>query len=97
MDIINSIKAKFHTEEAKEIHICRSPGCFNVALEYGHWDNKWCEYHYGVYPHNCEYVGCDKIVTYDDEPYCFTHSPDSGSSVRGYSVSDKDIANGKRS
>lgn len=34
--------------------------------------------------HECEHSGCDKIVAYWDEPYCFHHSPDSGSSFRNY-------------
>jgi len=34
--------------------------------------------------HECEHAGCDRMVAYHDEPYCFTHSPDSGSSVPGY-------------
>jgi hypothetical protein len=35
--------------------------------------------------HPCDYEGCDNIVMYDDEPYCYEHSPDSGSSFIGYS------------
>lgn len=35
--------------------------------------------------HPCEFVGCTNVVAYDDEPYCFVHSPDSGSYVPGYS------------
>lgn len=31
---------------------------------------------------------CEHIVSYDDEPFCFTHSDDEGSSVRGYSWLD---------
>ena len=34
--------------------------------------------------HKCEYAGCDTTVAYWDEPYCFVHSPDSGSSFRSY-------------
>jgi len=34
--------------------------------------------------HECEHAGCDRKIPYHDEPYCFTHSPDSGSSVPGY-------------
>jgi len=34
--------------------------------------------------HECEHTGCDRKIQYHDEPYCFTHSPDSGSSVPGY-------------
>lgn len=39
-------------------------------------------------PHPCEHPGCPRIVEYDDEPYCFTHSPDSGSFVPGYSYKE---------
>lgn len=35
--------------------------------------------------HPCVTPGCEHIVPYDDEPWCFEHSPDSGSAVRGYS------------
>lgn len=40
---------------------------------------------FGSQPHPCEMSGCDKMVPYDDEPYCFDHSPDEGSHVMGYS------------
>jgi hypothetical protein len=40
----------------------------------------------GIFQHECEMEGCDRQVIYDDEPWCFTHSPDEGSSVRGYSA-----------
>ena len=40
----------------------------------------------GIFPHKCKELGCERIVQYDDEPWCFTHSPDSGSSIRGYSA-----------
>ncbi len=39
-----------------------------------------------IFPHKCVTLGCDKIVEFDDEPWCFTHSPDEGSSLRGYSA-----------
>lgn len=42
-----------------------------------------------IFIHKCEYAGCDDKVSYDDEPYCFNHSPDSGSSVPGYSAKVK--------
>lgn len=45
--------------------------------------------HDGIFPHECEEEGCDIIVEFDDEPKCFTHSPDSGSDVRGYSARAK--------
>ena len=35
--------------------------------------------------HPCIEPGCTHSVPFDDEPRCFTHSPDEGSSVRGYS------------
>jgi hypothetical protein len=49
-------------------------------------DLLWCDFDWGYYPHECEEIGCEKIVHYNDEPKCFTHSPDAGSSVRGYSA-----------
>jgi hypothetical protein len=42
-----------------------------------------------IFPHKCEHDTCTSMVTYDDEPWCFIHSPDSGSSVRGYSARRK--------
>lgn len=39
----------------------------------------------GYDAHPCEYEGCEFEVPYDDEPYCFKHSPDSGSYMEGYS------------
>jgi len=67
---------------------CCSPNCDEPSVDI-HKDTRWCGKHYGIYPHQCEYLGCGRIVQYDDEPWCFTHSPDSGSSVRGYSAYDK--------
>lgn len=46
----------------------------------------------GIFVHKCEESGCTKQVQFDDEPKCFTHSPDSGSSVRGYSARAKAAA-----
>jgi len=43
----------------------------------------------GIFEHQCEYAGCNVNVIFDDEPMCFVHSPDEGSSVRGYSAKDK--------
>ena len=40
----------------------------------------------GIFHHDCIQQGCTNIVVFDDEPYCFTHSPDSGSTLRGYSA-----------
>ena len=36
-------------------------------------------------PHPCEWPSCTRTVPYDDEPFCFTHSPDDGSTAPGYS------------
>lgn len=63
---------------------CIFPDCHSLAV-----NGKWCRQHEGLFPHNCEYEGCDARPIYDDEPYCFSHSPDSGSSIRGYSASEK--------
>lgn len=40
----------------------------------------------GVFTHYCGFPGCKFLVQYDDEPFCFDHSPDSGSNVQGYSA-----------
>lgn len=40
----------------------------------------------GVYKHQCLRNQCQVIVEYDDEPYCFVHSPNEGSSVPGFSA-----------
>jgi hypothetical protein len=40
----------------------------------------------GVFRHTCKSSGCTRVVTYDDEPYCFEHSPDEGSSRPGFSA-----------
>lgn len=45
--------------------------------------------HDGLFEHECEEPGCTRIVLYDDEPKCFTHSPDEGSTVVGYSARSK--------
>ncbi len=34
--------------------------------------------------HVCEERGCESHILYHDEPFCFKHSPDSGSSFRNY-------------
>lgn len=43
----------------------------------------------GVFHHQCEEEGCENTIPFDDEPKCYKHSPDSGSSVRGYSARAK--------
>jgi hypothetical protein len=40
----------------------------------------------GIFHHECVTTGCSNVVIYDDEPWCFTHSPDAGSSKPGYSA-----------
>ncbi len=34
--------------------------------------------------HRCVASGCSEFVVYHDEPFCFDHSPDEGSSFPGY-------------
>jgi hypothetical protein len=43
----------------------------------------------GIFWHQCEEPGCQHMIQFDDEPKCFTHSPDEGSSQRGYSAAAK--------
>jgi hypothetical protein len=43
----------------------------------------------GIFFHECEQEGCKIIVEFDDEPFCFTHSPDEGSSLFGYSAREE--------
>jgi hypothetical protein len=40
----------------------------------------------GIFKHQCVHPDCDRIVEFDDEPWCFTHSPDEGSSLFGWSA-----------
>lgn len=40
----------------------------------------------GVCPHECIQEGCGNIVQFDDEPWCFVHSPDDGSALPGWSA-----------
>jgi hypothetical protein len=35
--------------------------------------------------HACETIDCKTLVMYDDEPYCFAHSPRTGSHFPDYS------------
>jgi len=47
--------------------------------------------------HRCEHDGCDRIIAFHDEPFCFTHSPDEGSSMRGYDSRERPLViNGHR-
>lgn len=41
-----------------------------------------------IFPHKCIVSECNVIVQFDDEPWCFVHSPDEGSSLSGYSARD---------
>ena len=68
--------------------ICVFPDC-NETRE----KDLWCHVHWGLFPHKCQSYGCDARPIYNDEPFCFTHSPDEGSSVRGYSAYHEHIAN----
>src|SRR5688572_2051888 len=36
--------------------------------------------------HKCFELECTNEVQYDDEPWCFEHSPDEGSHVEGFSA-----------
>lgn len=40
----------------------------------------------GIFPHECITKDCPRIVENDDEPWCYEHSPDEGSSLAGYSA-----------
>ena len=44
--------------------------------------------HDGVFWHECEMPGCTKKVEFDDEPYCFIHTP-SAAPIQGYSAYKK--------
>lgn len=67
------------------MEICVYPDCNEPATKMLN-DVWWCHDHFGLYPHKCVKFGCEKRPVYDDEPCCFEHSPDEGSSVRGYSA-----------
>lgn len=43
----------------------------------------------GVFWHECDELGCHIMIEFEDEPKCFDHSPDEGSSVPGYSARAK--------
>jgi hypothetical protein len=40
----------------------------------------------GIFRHKCIESSCSEFVMYDDEPWCYDHSPDEGSSLPGYSA-----------
>lgn len=63
------------------MELCVYPDCTEVAQK-----DEWCSEHWGLYPHDCEHPGCDRRPVYNDEPMCFTHSPEEGSSRKGYSA-----------
>lgn len=63
---------------------CVYPGCKEK-----HERDVWCHKHWGYYPHRCEDDRCMRTVQFDDEPMCYTHSPDEGSSKKGYSAYKK--------
>ncbi len=39
-----------------------------------------------IFWHKCIIDDCERFVEIDDEPWCFTHSPPSGSSLAGFSA-----------
>ena len=50
-----------------------------------------------IFVHECLDDDCTNMVEYDDEPWCFEHSPDQGSSVQGYSArrqAQKELSDG---
>ena len=69
--------------------VCDTPTCNEQGTRSDSNGGVWCINHYGIFPHECEEDGCGIMVLYDDEPKCFTHSPDEGSSVVGYSARAK--------
>lgn len=73
------------------IDICTYPGCIAPVVKQGNQEVQvWCYDHFGMYPHQCVHSDCIATSYYDDEPWCFYHSPDSGSSLKGYSAYAKD-------
>lgn len=73
------------------MNCCIFQGCNKPAVKQ-HNTTMWCQEHYGFYKHNCTHPGCPTVVLYNDEPWCFTHSPDEGSSLKGYSAYQTSIA-----
>lgn len=49
----------------------------------------------GIFWHQCEEPGCERQVEFDDEPKCFAHSPDEGSSLYGYSAFEQEAKKDK--
>lgn len=45
--------------------------------------------------HRCEYKSCSGLAEFDDEPYCFDHSPASGSFLMNYSYRKDTFNTGK--
>jgi hypothetical protein len=65
----------------KDITLCVHDDCAQTRTNIF-----WCDQHFGFFRHDCITPGCDSKVLYDDEPWCFVHSPDAGSSKPGYSA-----------
>lgn len=85
--LITSALVKFNSSNHIQMEIimkCVYQGCKAKAIK-----EYWCDIHWGFFPHACEFPGCDKRPIYDDEPYCFTHSPNLGLSVPNYSAYEK--------
>ena len=45
--------------------------------------------------HSCETIECKTVVPFDDEPYCFDHSPRTGSYFFEYSYQKDTFHTGK--
>jgi len=74
---------------------CLFPGCTDVATQSRQHNTTvriWCARHWGLFPPPCEQPGCISRPAYDDEPFCFAHSPDEGSSFKDYSAVKKFLA-----
>lgn len=50
----------------------------------------------GIFHHKCIEPRCTNHIEFDDEPRCYKHSPDSGSSVKGYSARAQAQVEGER-
>jgi len=68
---------------AKERYDCPDP---EVSGKFHDMGTELRQALYFTESHPCTYFGgCENHVEFDDEPFCFVHSPDSGSVVPGYS------------
>jgi hypothetical protein len=81
--ITNSQQTK---EQNMSMGITGSGICVFPTCETPQEKDIWCREHYGYFPHKCKEDICERRPLFDDEPFCFEHSPDEGSSVKGYSA-----------